>query len=289
MSFNRWNYVEGNPINRVDPKGLFFSLYATFKGDSFREVDKVQIDEALVEVAEAYTRGYSQYLAYLDNYYRNLGCLPTSDLESILSWLQRQQTPNALMIFYRIHDGKILFNEDGQDVGWWATTQSKNQINIHKGGFLSKYTTYQELGGKILYASRYEDFLNGKSVKGADEYNWTNVTESYRRWVIHEVGHAFNNAIKDSNGAGKLPERIVTNWQNANKLPPPQSPYEKEGFCGTKSEGWQWRLKSQKGEPYEIFSDMFIGWVYNCFAKNSTRSDFMNENMPYWIFKAAKP
>jgi len=166
MSFNKWGYVEGNPINRVDPTGLFSSLYATFKGDSFRTVDKIHIDEALVEVAAAYRRGYSQYLSYLDNYYRNLGCLPTSDLESIMSWLQRQQTPNDLMIFYRIHGGRILFNEDGQDVGWWATTQSKNQINIHKGGFLSNYTTYQALGGKILYASRYEDFLNGKSVKG---------------------------------------------------------------------------------------------------------------------------
>ena len=288
LSLNRWTYVNGNPVNYTDPSGLFSSPYASFRGNSFREVDKIQIHYALVEVAKAYRRGYLEYLAYLDNYYSNIGCI-TSDLESIKYWLSLQFPTNSdTTIFLRIHSGPILFNEDGQDLGWWATTHSKNQINIHKGGFLSKYTTYQELDGTILYASRYEDFLSGKTVPGFDMQNWIDVTERYRHWVTHEVGHAFNNAIKDSSGAGKLPENTVTKWQNANKLPLPLSPYDEEGgFCGTKNEGWQWRLSDQNG-PGEIFSDMFIGWVYNCF-ESSQRSDFMNENMPYWIFNAAKP
>jgi hypothetical protein len=268
---------------------LFSSHYASFKGDSFRDVDKLQIHYALVEVARAYRRGYLEYLTFLERYYRRTRCL-RSEPESIRNWLRLQYPTNSdTTIFYRIHGGPILFSEDGQDVGWWATTQSKNQINIHKGGFLSNYTTYQALGGTILYATRYEGFLGGASVPGSDLQNWIDVRARYRRWVTHEVGHTFNNAIRDASGASKLPERTVTEWQKEGELPIPLSPYERGGFCGTKSEGWQWRLKRQADENYEIFSDMFIGWVYNCFVEDSERSEFMNEKMPYWIFNAAKP
>ena len=99
------------------------------------------------------------------------------------------------------------------------------------------------------------------------------------------MGHVFDHAIGDK-GRSATTGDLAGGGDNT----------ATNGFCGTYSTyhpGWQWRASD---EFYEYFADMFVGWVYRCWELDplrpsglsetgELRSNFMNENMPKWIYQ----
>ncbi len=52
LSLNRWGYVEGNPVNFVDPSGLMPTIYGIEVDDNFSEDEKTLILETISEYAQ---------------------------------------------------------------------------------------------------------------------------------------------------------------------------------------------------------------------------------------------
>lgn len=264
LSYNKWLYAYSNPVKYIDPTGLFPSQYATFEsGDgtgAFEKIDKELIHVALEAIASAYLTAYNTAL-----WNQYILCRE-------IKYLLPPYRISKAQIFYKIHDGKITFKKFNLDPGYFGEASGKNIIYIYKRGSVTHAETYR-------YLSNYM----GTWPPTANDHTWIMVQEKFHRFIVHETGHAFDNAIR-----GKHPSKIVEIAHDNNYLPKPESPYSLGGFCGTKSDGWQWRLESQRAFANEIFADMYVSWVYNCFT-GSQRTDFMNELMPMWIYGKASP
>lgn len=104
LSLNRWNYVEGDPVNLTDPSGKYPSAYANFtSGDGstlFEELDEVLINRVLEKIAKAYLRGYYVGASIIE------GCPPTSDYNNTLTSIVSQALNpgiSPVTVFYKIH------------------------------------------------------------------------------------------------------------------------------------------------------------------------------------------
>jgi hypothetical protein len=151
-----------------------------------------------------------------------------------------------------------LIKEDGSDA-YWAETRSSNEIWIF-------------------------DNADAREV-------------SQRRFVVHEVGHAFENALLGALGSklgqntlGKQEYRDL--WYRSNEhLPSSISEAERDpnrGFAGGHGD-WQWSSREGSDWRGEIFADMFVGWVYKQWAVTDLgqqRAEFMDTYMPGWIVEA---
>lgn len=132
------------------------------------------------------------------------------------------------------------------------------------------------------------------------KYVFKNATIDYAyehpRWVVHELGHAFENATEINDGStSKKPGRdglpkdlLIRKLNDPSNRDDPHA-----GFYGPFSR-WQYSEQRERGE---IFADMFVGWVYNTWAKRSDgyltdmaarRADYMEQKMPYLISLALK-
>ena len=104
------------------------------------------------------------------------------------------------------------------------------------------------------------------------------------RFIVHELGHAFENALEEIVG-NKPPRAALARIQRNNPNFPNRfvsgqaSPY---GFAG-RFPGWQ---QSEQEDAYEEFADMYIGWTYNTWDEGSAgwqRASFMSSHMPLWV------
>jgi hypothetical protein len=117
-------------------------------------------------------------------------------------------------------------------------------------------------------------------------------SESSYHWAVHELGHAFvqavgsspvdtlDNAIKEKDDQGNL------KYPHLGRPPTGQS----WGFAGPFSK-WQ---NSEVDSAAEVFADMYTGWVYDRWEVDETASDglsddgrvrrnFMENHMSTWI------
>ncbi|MDH5607033.1 MAG: hypothetical protein OEY93_09105, partial [Anaerolineae bacterium] len=266
MSLNRWMYVMGNPVNYMDPSGKFASSFADFSvldnaAERWEDVEMALINDALQSIAYAYARAYayvsSEYLEY---------SLGSCDDDIPANLIPGKISPESA--FLLIHDGKISFRKGGQPNTAWAVASGSNIITLFPDAAL-------HTDGDDSYENAYEYFRH----LGSNFAIWA----AWKRFIMHEVGHNFDNAIGDAG------ENLVASTPAIKG----GSIDQKNGFYGTAREGWQRRLQHQNENSNEIFADMFVGWVYEMFETipsenvlteaGKTRSDFMTENISKWI------
>ncbi len=267
-------YVEGNPVNYTDPTGKFTSLLAEYvngyspdnpKIDSgFLEREKILIDSALWDVARAYTR-------VIEPSEEVLKCLKPIIQYMGLPYFAK---PDPVSTFVKIHNGRIRFLRLNNSDGAWGFSVDENSIHIRRGGTLSA-TDGDDLRDHV---ARYYPGATELEIEGY-----------YKRFIIHEVGHAFDHAMSEAmDEAVEQEDELLAGVAGLDPY------FTGNGFYQTKAEGWQWRLNTgeYRDSPNEIFADMFLGWVYNKWEINrfgqltdpgSMRATFMDEIMKEYI------
>lgn len=124
----------------------------------------------------------------------------------------------------------------------------------------------------------------GRTITAREIWVYQNGIVNDARFIVHELGHAFENALQEIVGH-KPPRAMLSGTQSNDPTFPNRfvagqaSPY---GFAG-RFPGWQ---QSQQAEAYEEFADMYIGWTYNTWDEGSAgwrRANFMSTNMPLWV------
>ena len=154
----------------------------------------------------------------------------------------------------------------------------------------------------------------GEGYSRNEIYIYSEAEFDNKRFIVHEVGHTFENALDDVLRSGKLGRDGLTEdlWLRA---------YEGEDFGGFKSgrgssqfstdygvwdDGGTPAVWNEETKKYdfaeddhkdgrgEIFADMFIGWVYNEWetrvdgtwtTKGQERADYIARNMGDWIYR----
>jgi hypothetical protein len=121
------------------------------------------------------------------------------------------------------------------------------------------------------------------------------------KFIIHELGHAFNNSVADFlgynndqiNNDGTPYAALKEEWKTTAYLE--RKNYGNtdnfyHGFAG----GWEdWQFaKYNKNTNGEIWADMFLGWVYNQWGNNqqgADRSNLMNNLMDHYSHMLSSP
>ncbi len=276
--WNRFTYSRNNPIKFSDPSGktsivplAAFVLGEPYSGSwqpdgtrngdkdgknrttyyppKWEQREKDSINQALADVAEAYSNAYIGEI--VRRYFAE--CWPKALLlESI-----RRATPENT--FLKVHGGRITFVR---------TAENATQYFSQQNGAL----TTSGVWANTVDARKILIFSNATA----------NDVVNHPRWIVHEVGHAFERAMEETVGrrAGRegLPAELLV--RTAEDDP-------NAGFAGGFME-WQYSKQNKNGE---IFADMFIGWVYNQWGVRNgrltslavKRAGYMNSRMPGWI------
>jgi RHS repeat-associated protein len=269
ITLAKWLYANGNPVNNLDPIGqatleslVLFTVGNPYSG-KFKKDGSQNGDEYGNNRTTYNSPGWTEkekrsiygallnisnayYDAYkYELYRRSNSCTPL--------YLQLQKT-NRYDVFLSIHGGPITFVRTAENAkqyfsdpsaGAWAYTLSPRKI--------------------LIFSNATADNV-----------------ERNPRWIVHEVGHAFENAMLETIGskAGRdnLHRNLITR-----KI-------ENEQFAGFHGGFSSWQYSRDLGSG-EIFADMFIGWVYNQWEVSNNeftptaikRSDYMEKNMSGWI------
>lgn len=117
--------------------------------------------------------------------------------------------------------------------------------------------------------------------------NGNNNLEGDAHWAVHELGHAFVNAVA-GRGARPVGTLKLYQWAGFPNRPANSDRRDSFGFAGGR---WAWQ-RSSSGSASEEFADMYLGWAYNQWELNDTgglstdgqmRANFMNNLMPIWL------
>lgn len=276
--WNRYMYVRGNPVNFIDPGGMCIDINRDDKCDEILsprgysayilakfEGRFTGADKGAIESA-LWDVGMAYSKAFSTELARRMS--PCIDVVLLAGIHSRKLDPvSALKI---LHNGMITFSKRGEKVGYWGLAVSYREINIYKNGTLASVRC--DIG-------------------------------RYKRFIVHEMAHAFEYALLETLGArlgrdtlGKKDYKdLITPKMNNN---PKNGNGIYNGFAGGDSD-WQWRLYEDRLVPSEIFADMYIGWVYDKWEEEERsispwflipiaqkRSNFMKDHMESWVYKA---
>ena len=172
------------------------------------------------------------------------------------------------------------------------------QVEFFKTGqSCEKATTYKDCWGKTINSNKINVFTDSEIKDSASEISY--------HWTVHELGHAFIDAVGKESTDPTNPIKILETAIKENKhlgRPPEGSLW---GFAGSFS-AWQ---NSTVDSAAEVFADMYTGWVYNKWevkidendnpvtdgngnpvltTDGQNRASFMNKHMSDWIEVAIK-
>ena len=293
LSLNRWMYVEGNPVNRVDPTGM---CWVDILGTNIWIPDQSTV---------------CKYTNYPDkNDFAKLFGITfvnqwdTNDLEAarraailvgekFMSSGVGSDPVQAFRQVYGIHGSQTMLftwnpsctmckpgycRPDGNANGKDYSIDDPNILIplldgtreqcdcLPKGGY-----THGERS--IEFASLWPKYTShGTSIQMLRKTNN----------IIHELGHAFNHR------AYQYPENKVASYYEIVNHEPFYLTNRSHGFYVDQYGTMTW-VQSTQTSGSEIFADMFIGWVHGKWANDAygtVRKNFMNINMPSWITNA---
>jgi hypothetical protein len=133
-----------------------------------------------------------------------------------------------------------------------------------------------------------EEGCFGRTITTREIWVYQNAVVNDVRFIVHELGHAFEDALEEIVG-DKPPRNRLDEIQRENPDFPnridnavPDDDDPNFGFAGP-FPGWQQSRDESAGEE---FADMYIGWTYNTWASNLAgwkRANFMSSYMPLWV------
>jgi RHS repeat-associated protein len=259
ISYNGWLYGDGNPIFYADPSGHSAIVKFTSDGiQNWTQTEKDVVEAGAQDVANAYAKLINSYSLYVLQYNECYG--------SLFFVLMNKVTPDS--IFNIVHDGPITFHRSSEQVYWMGKTFGKNLIK-----FYNHIAIYQDEEGHNLPPIVQKLYL-----------------PTYPRIVVHEIGHAFDDATKNlmsntlkadySSLLRPLDEYgSIEHVDNSN----PNHP-RYYGYAGNVGY-WQFGWDGDRSQ--EEFADMFVGWTYNTWSLDpypgnspyNNRSSVMNSLM----------
>lgn len=190
---------------------------------------------------------------------------------------------------------KNIVEEAALDVGGQlARTHNRAQWFSWRAGDIDSYkpisarTAFLDVyGGAVKFIRKSfgcAEECFGRTISAREIWVYQNGAVNDTRFIVHELGHAFENALQEIVGH-KPPRATLANIQSNDSTFPNRfvagqaSPY---GFAG-QFPGWQ---QSQQADAYEEFADMYIGWTFNKWDEGSAgrqRANFMSHYMPLWV------
>ncbi len=152
MSYNAWLYGYGNPVRYKDPRGkcidsnndnicdeiylpTYDNGYALADFDEtlgkFTDEDKLAIENALLDVANAYSSAYEHRILKL------IGECDTNI--NVRLAIQPAFKIGPISTFISIHGGKITFRKYPEDPGYSARVQHSRSIFVYDRGTLARW------------------------------------------------------------------------------------------------------------------------------------------------------
>jgi len=271
LSFNRWNYTKANPINYVDPSGLFGELYVKFDKDAgtsdWTPYEQLNVALAAGKIAERYAEAYNREALKRYNEVEPCGdgfyIVPPSPVFN--DTLEPWQT------YYYIHHGRVTFTRKSYScIGCWAETKAYNSIWMFKNAKVEDWRFITHEFGHAFESSLWNALGGEASTRWKQKLGRNALTESL--WWRTYTGEQYGGF------AGKVYE-----WQ----WNPSEGPYDDNGTPDNYEDDTDGRG--------EIFADMFVGWVWNRWEQNRSgtgwspkgqkRANFMASNMDTWIYE----
>jgi hypothetical protein len=311
LTLNGWSYVEGNPINRLDPTGRYSVAdyginLTTFDGTAWSSENEFAVQMAATLIA----RRFVDTIVGISNPQIWESISPTifkavygirSGRQTELYWNPQTKTGNTITNngCYNCRPN-ICQTKKADGTEYWvddATIGQKTDCDCRPVGGYTHNERY------IEYASLWDNYsaTGGAPVKQLRKINN----------IIHEFGHAFNIRL------GRIPEATVNGYtldpaiwvqDDIDRDPAVLTlewhewtlagrDYENtnskiEGFyVDSAASGTMTWIQSPDVTASEVFADMFLGWTYNKWAADNygnARKNFMDDNMRSWLIQAMR-
>jgi RHS repeat-associated protein len=264
LSYNLWLYTYANPINLTDPSGFTTCGIETRSDFSYRDA----CDEMPLEAQPL--PGSRQY---------NIKFIDTDEG----TWSPEN----------RFHACVAAIR-----VGWAFAHQASIPISGN-AAFNAIYNVTVDEPLKFVWGNCPQCFGGGGFTKSSHEIRFASLSTldnlRPKNNVIHELGHAFDWAMKATVGEDLMPRNVLNRYWKTN--PFPRRPKEPDindanyyGLAGPRNQT-TWH-QNPIGDPNEEFADTFLAWVSNAWETNSIgkptiaaqdRINFMNAWMPLWV------
>jgi RHS repeat-associated protein len=290
LSYNMWLYVNGNPINRVDPSGNTpeqLGIEFTATTGSWSDENKRAVISAVIMVGNRFWSALGmQPPVYWDT---DSYTPPTEIFKSVYG------IDNTNLMNFEWHS-QIDPDSENEELRGCYNCRPKVCIDdeLWEGNHPTDGCSCTPMGG-YTHGSRHIEFASlWDEYYGAGGVPIQNLRKINN--VIHELGHAFNDRLGGYPAFAVSKYTVSINgedWEMNSRINTPDKFglvrygfYEDAERSGTRT--W---VQSGQVDPggSEVFADMFLGWVYNKWAMNvygNERARFMNEHMKGWIMHA---
>jgi RHS repeat-associated protein len=305
MSFNKWGYTEGNPINYSDPSG---QMRYPFDLNSYQHMVSSPLTTIL--------NNLSTSLRY------NIFCYDPFERVRI------SEPPEAISLGQMASLYGVTFNA-AEGYKWSTDYMSDVMLGVEAVG--KKFarilpgtaaSAFRAVYGSVnfIYDPNCEEcnglggYTHGylrANILTIEFASLSSVSAMRRRNnVVHELGHGFN--VKVFIEAGLYPKSVLEDTVSSVKANTetykkwhalfPDFPNRTDLVCdpGVKCYGddfgfasvqgnYDWQ-QNTLGSESEEFADMFLGWTFNKWADNNkdlARAAWMNYYMPGWVRSAA--